>query len=140
MNSSLDRRTTAAGARGRRRGGERGGARLNLLIWVAIIGAVAYVGYQYVPIAYNASLYKVHMQDTVDKAVALGKDAAWVESQFRASAVDYNVPPDAFYRIQKREGRMEANVRWTRPMPLPGYIYQYTFDHTVRSGGFLTQN
>lgn len=117
------------------RSGESGGARLNLLIWVAIIGVVVYVGYQYVPVAFRASTYKVFMQDIVDRGVAMGQGSPWVETQLKAGAVDYDVPPDAIYKIEQMNGRIVANVRWTRPVPLPGYIYQYKFDHTVRSSG-----
>ena len=123
--------------RSRRRSDERGGARLNFLIALAIIATVAYVAYQYVPVAYQASLFKVYMQDTVDKAVATGKPASWVQTELKASADDYGVPPDAVFKVEQRAGRLEVNARWTRPIPLPGYIYHYTFDHTVKSSGFF---
>lgn len=118
---------------------QRGGARLNFLIVVAVIAAAAYVGYQYVPVAYNASLFKVFMQDTVDKAAITSRTAEWVENELRANAPSYGVPPDAAITVQRNEGRLEARVRWTRPIPLPGYIHQYNFDHTVSSSNFLTQ-
>ncbi len=118
---------------------ERGGARLNFLVVVAVIAVVAYVGYQYVPIAYNASIFKVFMQDTVDKAAVTSRTPEWVENELRANAPGYNVPPDAAITVKKNAGRLEARVRWTRPIPLPGYIYQFNFDHTVSSSNFLTQ-
>jgi hypothetical protein len=126
------------GCRGRGRPGEHGGSRLNLIIVLALIGVVVYVGYQYVPVAYNASLYKVYMQDTIDKAVATGKDTAWAEKQLRDGGEDYGVPQDAVFKVEYRNQRMEANAHWTRPIPLPFYIYKYEFDHTVRSSAFLT--
>lgn len=118
--------------------GQRGAARLNLVIFLVIVAAVVYAGYQYVPVAYHASLYKVYMQDTVDKAVATGQSTSWVETQFRASAAEYDVPPNAAYKIELRDGRMQASVHWTRPISLPGYTYQYDFNHTVKSANFLT--
>lgn len=118
---------------------ERGGARLNFLVVVAIIAVVGYVGYQYVPVVYNASLFKVFMQDTVDKAAITSRTSEWVGNELRANAAGYGVPPDAAITVQKNEGRLEARVRWTRPIPLPGYIYQYDFDHTVKSRTSLTQ-
>lgn len=132
---------TVENARGSMRGsaGERGGARLNFLIFILVLSAAAYAAYLYVPVAYQASLFKVYMQDTVDRAVATGQSAAWVENQFRAGAADYDVPPDATYRVELRDNRIEANVRWTRPVVSRVYTYQYNFDHTVRSGNFLTR-
>lgn len=131
----MSRRTNAGPPAPRR--GERGGARLNLVVVLAVITVAAYSGYQYIPVAYQASLFKVYMQDTVDKAVATGKDTAWVESQLKTAEADYDVPPDAVFRVEKREGRIEASARWTRPVNFPGYTYAYEFDHTVRSTNFL---
>ena len=118
---------------------ERGGARLNFLVVIVVITVLAYVGYQYVPVAYNASIFKVFMQDTVDKAAITSRTPEWVENELRANAPGYGVPPDAAITVQKNNGRLEARVRWTRPIPLPGYIYQYEFNHTVSSSNFLTQ-
>lgn len=118
--------------------GERGASRLNFLIFVLVLAAAAYAAYLYVPVAYQASLFKVYMQDTVDRGVATGQRAAWVESQLRAGATEYDVPPDAVYKVELRDNRMEASVRWTRPVVFPVYTYLYNFDHTVKSGSFLT--
>jgi hypothetical protein len=118
--------------------GERGSASLKFIIFILVLAAAAYVAYLYVPIAYQASLFKVYMQDTVDKAVATGQTTAWVENQFRASAPEYGVPPNATYKVEQRDGRMQASARWMRPVVLPVYTYQYNFDHTVKSGSFLT--
>lgn len=117
---------------------ERGASRLNFLIFVLLLGAAVYAAYLYAPVAYQASLYKVHMQDTIDKAVATGQGTAWAESQLKASAVDYGVPPDATYKIELRDGRMQATTHWVRPIVSPVYTYRYEFNHTVKSGNFLT--
>lgn len=120
--------------------GQRGGARLNFLLVIVVLVVVGYVTYQAAPVAFNASSYKVYMQDTVDRAVALGQGEEWVKTQLRAGGPDYNLPPNALFDASKTEGRITARVRWTRPIPLPGYIYQYNFDHTVKSGKFLSSN
>lgn len=132
MNISPDSRRAAPN-----RYGERGEARLKLVVLLVVIAALAYVGYQYVPVAYQESLYKVYMQDTVDKAAVLNKPASWVEEQLRAGVAEYGVPADAVFKVEKRDNRLEANARWMRSIPLPGYIYQYNFDHTVKSSGFV---
>jgi hypothetical protein len=124
----------------RKRCGERGGSRLNFTILLVVLIAGAYVGYQYVPVAYQASLYKVYMQDTVDKAVAAGKPMAWVEEQLKSGGNDYDVPTDAVFKVENRDSHLEVNARWTRPITLPGYTYQYNFDHTVRSIGLYKSN
>lgn len=116
---------------------ERGGARLNLIILLLVIATLGYVGYQYVPVAYQASLFKVYMQDTVDKAAATGQETSWVETQLRKASDEYDVPSDAVFKIEKREGRIEATATWTHPIVLPMYIYEYDFNHTVKSTSFL---
>ncbi len=74
------------------------------------------------------------MQQTVDKATyGQTQSSDWVRAQLKASAAEYDVPTDATITATQRDGRIEARVQYTRPIPLPGYVYQYTFDHTARS-------
>ncbi|HYP53783.1 MAG TPA: hypothetical protein VEQ42_09610 [Pyrinomonadaceae bacterium] len=119
------------------RRGERGAGRFQLILVLAVIGVAAYAAYQYVPVAMHASTFKVFMQDTVDRGAASGQTAAWVEKQLKSGAAEYGVPETAVYKIESNNGRMQAGVRFTRPVSLPGYTYQYEFDHTVRSSTFL---
>jgi hypothetical protein len=116
---------------------ERGGARLKFLITAAVIALLGYSAYQYVPIAIHAYQYKDFMQQTVDRAT-FGKSIEWVQEQLKAGSSDYDVPPDAVINVVQRDGRIEAHVQFTRPIPLPGYVYQYDFDNTVRSSQFLS--
>lgn len=117
---------------------ERGGSRVNFLLLVVIIGLVAYAGYNFVPVAYNASLYKDYMQDIVNKAAyPPGQTRDWVESQLRAGSREYNIPPDADINVAIMNGQLEARVRWTRPIQMPGFTYQYKFDYTARSSSFV---
>ncbi len=112
---------------------ERGESRLKFLIVVALIALVAYACYQYIPVAYNAFLFKDVMQSKVDKASAEGRTAKWVKKELMASAAEYGVPADAAVTTELRDGRVQANVQFTRPIQFPGYAYQYTFNHTVKS-------
>jgi hypothetical protein len=125
-------------ARPRRRG-EEGGSRLSFLLVVAVIALVGYAVYQYAPVAYDAFKYKDFMRETVDKAVyPPGQTVAWVESQLRAGAREYGLAAeDLTMDVRNVEGRIVARVQWTRPVKMPGFIYEYKFDHTARSTGFL---
>jgi hypothetical protein len=116
---------------------ERGSARLNLVIMLAVIAAVAYAGYQYVPVAYQAGQLKVFMQDTVNNAVVTDKDARWAEDQLRRSLTSYGAPPDARVTVANRESRIEAHVEYTVLVPLLVTTYEYKFDHTTRSNNLL---
>ena len=121
------------GARAR---GERGGARLNMLIVVALVAVVGYAAYNYVPVAYNAFLFKDFMQETVDKATyPPGQPLSWVDSQLRAKGRELDLPEDAVYTVQNQNNHIAARVRWSRAIALPGYVYDYEFDHTAKSRG-----
>jgi hypothetical protein len=123
---------------GARWASERGGSRFNLLVVVVVIAAVAYAGYQYVPVAYQASQLKVFMDDTVNNAVITDKNAAWAEDQIRKNLVNYGAPPDALVTVAAREARLEAHVEYSIPVPLLVTTYIYKFDHTARSTNFMS--
>jgi len=120
------------------RSGERGNASLKFLIVMAIMGASAYAGYLYVPVAYHATVFKDLMQHQVDVASAQGYKPEWVAEQLMKNAPEYEIPADAVYTPVLRDSRMELRVRYVQPIEFPGYTYNYEFDHTVRSTAFLT--
>ena len=119
--------------------GERGSANLKLLLVIVVIAIVAYAGYVYIPVSYNAYLFKDLMQQKVNTAAALGHPANWVQEQLVKSAPEYSVPTDAEIVPTVKDGRVEVHVQYTKPIEFPGYIYEYTFDHTARSTEFLTK-
>lgn len=121
-----------------RAAGERGGSRLNLVIFLVVAALVGYSLYQYAPVALQAYQFRDHMQTIVDRGALTGQTGAWVEQQLRANAEEYGVPREAAVSAQQRDGRLEAQVRFTRPVPLPFYVYEYTFEHTARSSSFLS--
>jgi hypothetical protein len=126
--------------KGNPRAGERGGSRLNFIIILAVLALAAYSAYNYAPVSYHAYLFKDSMQDMVNKAAyPPGQSAEWVTQQLRQSAKELDLPENAYINVQKDGGQIVARVQWTRPVKLPGYTYQYTFDHTVRSSGFINQ-
>jgi hypothetical protein len=115
------------------RRGERGGARLKFFIIISIVAVTAYVGYQYVPISFQAYQYKDFMQEIVNKGAALGKTSEWVKDQLVKNGGEYGVPPNAVVAIEAHEGAMKAHVQFKRTIDLPGYTYVYDFDHTAKS-------
>ncbi len=117
---------------------ERGSARLKFILVIVIIAIVAYAGYLFVPVAYQAYLFKDLMQHNVDVSSTQGYDPAWVKNQLTKSGPEYDVPADAVIMASQRDNRMEARVQFTKPIAFPGYTYNYEFDHTVKSTAFLT--
>jgi hypothetical protein len=119
---------------------ERGGARFNFIVVILLIALGVYSAYNYAPVSYKAYRFKDYMQETVNKAVyPPGQSTEWVTQQLRAGAKEFGVPEDAVINVQREEGRISVHVTWTEPVPLPAYVYEYNFDHTVRSSGFINQ-
>jgi hypothetical protein len=121
-----------------RRQAEHGGSRFNFLLTVAVLAALSYAAYQFIPVVYQASQLKIFMQDTVDNAAITDKKAPWVEDQIRRSLKNYNVPPAALITVGNREARLEARVEYSVPIPLVVTTYQYKFDHTARSSTLMS--
>ncbi len=122
----------------RRKTGEGGSSRLKFLITMAIIACVAYAGYLYVPVAYQAYLLKDLMQHDVDVAAAAGYPPAWVGDQLWKTAREYGVPKEAQITPAQKDNRIEVRVQFKVPIEFPGYTYDYEFDHTAQSTAFLS--
>jgi len=120
------------------RSGERGSATVKFLIVMAILGATAYAGYLYIPIAYSASAYKDLMQHYSDLAAVQGYAPSWVGEQLAKTGPEFGVPEDAVITPIQRDNRIEVRVQFVRVIEFPGYAYNYEFDHTVKSTAFLT--
>ena len=121
-----------------RRSGERGSANLKFLIVMALMGATAYAGYLYVPVAFNASTYKDLMQHYADLSAAQGYPPKWAGEQLAKSGPEYGIPEDAIITPVQRDGRVEVRVQFVKVIEFPGYPYNYEFDYTAKSTAFLT--
>lgn len=119
------------------RSGERGGASLKFLVVMIFMAAIAYAGYLYVPVAYQAHNFKDLMQHYVDVASAEGKPPAWAAEQLMKNFGEYSVPANALMTPAKRDNRIEIRVQFVRPVEFPGYTYEYQFDYTATSTAFL---
>src|SRR6266511_1360052 len=117
---------------------ERGSARLKFIIVVAIIAIVAYSGYQFIPVAYQAYQFRDLMQHDVDTAVALGRPTSWIKEQLTKSAAEYGIPANAVITPAQDNNRMEVRVQYIQPIEFPGFVYNYEFDHTAKSATFLS--
>jgi len=121
-----------------RRSGERGSANLKFLIVMMILGASAYAGYRYLPVAFQASAYKDMMQHYADVAATQGYPPSWVSEQLMKNGADYEIPANAIITPVSRDNRIEVRVQYVREIEIPGYTYNYEFDQTVKSTPFLT--
>ena len=119
------------------RSSERGGARLKFVLVIAIIAVVGYAGYQFIPVLYQSYQIKDVMQNEVDTASSTGKSTSWIQEQLVKKFPEYGVPANAVITPAQQSNRMEVRVQYTIPVEFPGYVYNYEFDYTVKSGTFL---
>jgi hypothetical protein len=122
---------------------ERGAARLKFIIVLVVVALVGYMGFQYIPVAYQSYTFKKFMDESADKAAASTlpseQKGSWLENELRTNAKDYGVPADARMTHIFQNNRMEVTVTFTRQINLlPGFAYQYNFNHTAKSSTFLT--
>ena len=118
---------------------EHGGARLKFVIVVAIIGIVAYEGYQFIPVLYQDYQIKDLMKHEVDAAVALGKPPSWITEQLVKIGPEYEIPKDAVITPTVQDSRVELRVQFTRSIEwFPGFVHDYDFDNTVKSSNFFS--
>lgn len=120
------------------RNSERGGARLKFLAVMAVIGIIALAGFKFIPVAYQAYLFKDLMQHNVDVAATQGYQPQWVRDQLVKSLPEYGIPPDAVITPSQQDNRVAVTVQFSQQIEFPGYTYEYVFDHTARSTAFLT--
>jgi hypothetical protein len=118
---------------------ERGGARLKLIVFLVILVVIFYAGFLYIPVAVDAYYYKDIMQNMVNQGAAQGSDVNWVKDQLIKNGPDYHVPPDAVIQTMMQDKRIQAHVKFTRPIVTPVYTYNYEFDYTASSTTFLTK-
>ena len=118
---------------------ERGAANLKLILVLAVVAIVGYMGFQYIPVAYQARSFKKLMDDKVtgvaeNPAVPSEQKGSTLESQLRSNAKDYGVPPDAKISHIYKNGGLQVTVQFTRAVNLlPGFTYEYKFDYTAKS-------
>lgn len=110
---------------------------MQFVIVMAVLGAVGYAGYLYVPVAYQAHMYKDLMQHYADVTSAQGYKPAWAGEQLLKNAPEYNIPANAVITPVLRDSRIEIRVQYVQPVEFPGYTYNYEFDYTAKSTAFL---
>lgn len=118
--------------------GERGNSRVKFLIIMSLVVITAFVGYQYVPVRFQAERYKDFMQEAVNKGAALSKPSDVIKEQLIKSGTEYGVPANALVTLEEHEGVLQARVQFKRPIPLFVYTYEYQFDETVKSSSMWT--
>jgi hypothetical protein len=126
-----------------RRASERGSAGVKLAIALAIIALAAHAGYNYVPVAYDASALKGDMDTAVLQGMAMpGKinPVDNVKERIAKAIVVNNIPQGATLDVKQVGNGITARVTYTQKvnmLPFGLYKYNYAFDYTSTPTGFL---
>jgi hypothetical protein len=123
---------------------QRGGAGLNVLIIFLILGLAGNAGYQYIPTAYNGETIKQEMNAAVLQAMALppsqGDPVKVTRARIERVLQSNNAPVDAIVDVKMVNKAMQSRVSYTKKvslLPFGIYDYDYNFDFTATSGGYL---
>jgi hypothetical protein len=120
---------------------ERGGARINLLIVLVVVGLSIYAGSNWIPVMFQSQAVKDEMANAV-RLSATGQTPDWVKKQIEKSLRENGIEvKEAKILVQPIDGGgVQATVQYARQVPtLPGYVYPYKFDYTATTSGFLTK-
>ena len=127
----------------KRRDSERGSAGVKFMIVLVVIVIAANAGYNYVPVAYNASSLKGDMDTAVLQGMALpGKinPVGNVKERIQKAITVDNVPKEATLDVKQAGNGITARVTYNQQvniLPFGLYKYNYAFDYTATPTGFL---
>ena len=132
MNKSVKNRDT-----------ERGSAGVKFAIFLAVIVILGNAGYNYVPVAYDASALKGDMDTAVLQGMAMpGKinPIDNVKERIQKAITVNNVPKEATLDVKQVGNGINARVTYSQQvsmLPFGLYKYNYAFDYTATPTGFL---
>ena len=122
---------------------ERGSAGVKFAIFLAVVIILGNAGYNYVPVAYNASALKGDMDTAVLQGMAMpGKinPIDNVKERIQKAITVNNVPKEATLDVKQVGNGINARVTYSQQvsmLPFGMYKYNYAFDYTATPTGFL---
>ena len=132
----------AFGASPEARHNERGSARVNFIIVLVVVVVIAYMGFQILPVWFQASSFKKSLDESAEMTAATGKPGEWLKGQVRATATEYCTAPCSFTisEPEKRANKWQITVNVKRPVNvLPFWTYNYDFEYTAQSRTSVNQ-
>jgi hypothetical protein len=127
-------------------GSENGSAGVKLVLVLVILILTGNAGYNYIPVAYNGENVKQEIHAAIlqglSAPISAGTPVDVCKKKLNYAAKVNDLPSDTFIEVKQVNGLLQARVAYIKQVPLLPfgiYNYQYQFDHTANTHGFLTK-
>ncbi len=125
---------------------QMGSAGVKLAAVFVVLFLIGNAGYNFIPTAYSGASFKQEMQAAVLQGNSLppsaGNPIEVTKKRLLSVAKVNNIPPYALIEVKQVSNLLQARVAYIKPVPiLPFgiYDYNYEFDYTANTTGFLTK-
>jgi hypothetical protein len=113
-----------------RRAPERGDTKIGCVLWLAVVVFFSYVAYQAVPIKVKSAELEDYMIRQAESAA--NTTIPQLEKRFLRRAKELELPVDKKkLKVAKRAGRVIATYRFTIPISMFVYTYDWEFEIKV---------
>jgi uncharacterized membrane protein len=111
---------------------ERGEGRIGCIFGLLFFAAALFIAWKMIPIKVRSAELK---QTIVDEAKSAGmRDVARIRRAIMSKAEDLELPlEDKNLTIKKTSSEIKVEARYTVPVDLAGYVYQWKFEHTAQN-------
>lgn len=126
---------------------ERGSAGTKFLFFLVVAFLIINAGINFIPVAYNGENFKQEINAAVMQGLLVPPTTGTpidITKKRIASLIKTNdIPENAYVEVKQLNGVLQARVAFNKQvhiLPFGLYDYNYQFDHTSNSRGFLTES
>jgi hypothetical protein len=113
-----------------RRALERGDTKIGCVLWLAVVALFSYVAYQAIPIKVKSAELEDYMIRQAESAA--NTTIPQLEKRFLRRAKELELPVDKKkLKVVKRAGRVIATYKFTAPISMFVYTYDWEFEIKV---------
>lgn len=111
---------------------ERGEGKIGCIFGLLFFAAALFIAWKMIPVKVRSAELK---QTIVDEAKSAGmRDVTRIRRAIMSKAEELELPlEDKNLKIKKTPGHIRVEARYTVPVDLAGYVYQWNFEHTAEN-------
>lgn len=107
-----------------------GQGKLGCILWLLVLLAVVGIAAKLIPIKIKSAEFHDYMEEQVMFAGRAGTET--LRKRIMGRAKDLEIPLDKKNLIvERRGGRIRIRATYTIPVELPGYTYDWDFEHII---------